>query len=109
MSSSSQVVVVITLVVKPGKEDVALAACEAAIGKTHDEAGCLSYALHRDLDEPRRFVLVERWTSSVAMESHTQQPYVAELYASAADLLDEPPTLHRTSPVPMGDPMKGVL
>ena len=109
MSSSSQVVVVVTVTVKDGRADEALELFADTIRQTHDEAGCLTYAVHRDLDEPNRFVLIERWTSSVAMEAHVQQPYVSHLFERVGDLLDGSPTIIRTAPVPVGDPVKGTL
>ena len=54
-------------------------------------------------------MLVERWTSQVALENHMQQPYVAALGAKAGDLIAEPPVIHFSEPIPVGDPVKGVL
>ena len=105
----SNVVVVATFKIRDGKEDEALAALSSVIEQTHAEAGCLAYALHRDKRDPRTLVLVERWTSQVALDSHFQQPYVAQLGASAAELVSEPPVIVFTEPVPVGDPMKGAL
>jgi len=105
----SNVVVVAIFKVKEGLADDAIAALTDAITATHDEAGCLAYALHRDVNAPESLVLVERWTSQVALEAHLQQPYIAALGAKAAELLAAPPQMHICGPVPVGDPMKGVL
>lgn len=105
----SNVVVVATFKAKEGKVDEAIAALTPVIEQTHDEAGCLSYALHRDVNDPQTLVLVERWTSQVALESHFQQPYVAALGELAAELLAEPPRLNFTTPLPVGDDLKGSL
>ena len=109
MSSGSQVVVVASVEVKPGSEDAALEIFSETIRRTHDEAGCLNYALHRDEDNPQRFVLIERWTSQVALENHTLQPYVTDLLARIAEHLAGPPAIHRCSPMPIGDEVKGTL
>ena len=69
-------VVVATMFVRAGKEAEAEEALRELASATHAEAGCLSYALHRDPKEPRTLVFVERWTSTVALENHLHQPYV---------------------------------
>lgn len=105
----SHVVVTALFTVKDDRVDDAIAAITDTIVATHDEAGCLAYALHRDVNAPSTLVLVERWTSQVALEAHLQQPYVAKLGAAAADLLAAPPAIHICEPIPIGDPMKGTL
>ena len=105
----SNVVVLATFKVQEGKVDEAIAALTPVIEQTHDEAGCLSYALHRDVNDAQTLVLVERWTSQVALESHFQQPYIATLGEVATELLAEPPSLHFCTPVPIGDEIKGTL
>ena len=105
----SQVVVVAIFEVQEGKAEEAEAALRETIEATHAEAGCLNYALHRDAGDPNVFVLVEKWTSQVALDSHFQQPYVAALGERASGVLAAPPTIRFCSPIPVGDPMKGAL
>src|SRR5829696_3438443 len=102
MNSGSQVVVVASVEVKPGSEDAALEIFSDTIRQTHDEAGCLSYALHRDNDNPQRYVIVERWTSQVALEHHGMQPYVKTLFEKIGEHLAGPPSIWRTTPMPVG-------
>lgn len=109
MSEQAAVVVVATVQVKPGSEDAALAALETAIAATHGEEGCLSYALHRDYENPQRFVMVERWASREALEAHFGTPHLGALFAALPDLVAAPPEIIRTEPVPLGDATKGVL
>ena len=105
----SNVVVVATFKVQEGRVDEAIEALTPVIEQTHDEPGCLSYALHRDVNDPLRLVLVERWTSQVALERHFQQPYLEGLGQLAGGLLSEPPTPNFCPPVPPGDELKGTL
>jgi quinol monooxygenase YgiN len=105
----SNVVVVATFKAREGKVDEVIAAITPVIEQTHDEAGCLSYALHRDVNDSDTLVIVERWTSQVALESHFQQPYMAALGAAAGELLASPPGLFFCSPLPIGDVTKGTL
>jgi quinol monooxygenase YgiN len=105
----TQVVVVASFEVQPGKADEAEAALRETIVATHGEAGCLSYALHRDTKDPNVYVLIERWTSQVALDNHLLQPYVKALGEKAGGLLASPPTIRFCEPVPAGDPIKGTL
>jgi quinol monooxygenase YgiN len=102
----SQVVVVATYRVPAGGRDGALEALRTLAERTHDEAGCLACALHEDPDDKGVLVLVERWTSSVALENHRLQAYVTGLDHSA---FDGEPEMRVLRPVPAGDPMKGTL
>ncbi len=105
----SRVVVVATIKAKPGREDELETGLKELAASTHAEAGCLSYALHRDAADPAVMVMVEHWTSQVALDSHFQQPYVLAVGERASDLLAEPPVIRFCAPVPAGDPVKGVL
>ena len=109
VTAMSNVIVVATFKVQEGRVDEAIAGLTPVIEQTHDEPGCLSYALHRDVNDPLTLVLVERWTSQVALESHFQQPYMEGLGQLAAELLSEPPTLKFCTPLAIGDDLKGTL
>ena len=109
MSSSEKVVVVATLQVKPGTEDEALAAAGAAIPPTHEEDGCLGYALHQDLADPTRFVFVEQWASVEALDAHSTASHLQEAFGKLGPLLAAPPVILRLAAVPFGDETKGVL
>ncbi len=105
----SSVIVVATFRAREGRAEEVIAGLTPVIEQTHAEAGCLAYALHRDVNDPQTLVLIERWTSQVALESHFQQPYMAGIGELAAELLAEPPQLHFCTPLPAGDPVKGAL
>jgi quinol monooxygenase YgiN len=109
MNASSQVVVVATLQVRPGTEEEALAALTDAVAAAQGEEGCIAYALHRDLDDPSRFIMVERWTGQAALDAHNRRPHVAELLGKVGPLAASAPSIIRTAPVPAGDPGKGAL
>ena len=104
----SEVVVVATFKVKPGKEEEAERMLRAVIAPTHAEEGCLTYAFHRGLDDPTQFAMVERWASREALDAHLQTPHVAQL-SSAVDLLAEPPQIVFAEALPEGDADKGTL
>lgn len=105
----SSVVVVASFQAREGKVEEVIAGLTPVIEQTHAEAGCLAYALHRDVNDPDTLVLIERWTSQVALESHFQQPYIAGIGELAAELLAAPPVLHFCTPLVVGDAVKGAL
>ena len=109
MSPTAEVVVVATVDVKPESADAAQAAITTAIEATHAEPGALAYALHRDLKDPNRFVIVEKWANLAALEEHAQTPHLKQLFADLGPLLAAPPTIVRTAPIPVGDGAKGTL
>jgi quinol monooxygenase YgiN len=102
-------VVIAHIQVKPGREAEAEAALAELVSATHGEAGCQSYALHRDAEDPRTLVFVEKWTSSVALDGHRLQPHMAAFAAQAGELLEGPPRVQVLEALPLGDPMKGSL
>lgn len=95
----------------PGKGDEVLEAFRACQVKTHEEAGNLSYALHRDNADHDHIVLVERWASQQALDEHMGTPHVADLLAVAGTegMLASAPELTFSSPLPSGDPAKGTI
>jgi quinol monooxygenase YgiN len=105
----SQVVVVATVRAKDGQREAALDALRRLAEHTHTEAGCLAYAIHEDAQDRGRLVVVERWTSQVALENHALQPYLKEILGGAREILEGPPDVRVLTPVPAGDPVKGTL
>jgi quinol monooxygenase YgiN len=104
------IVVTALVQVRPEEVDAALPILETAITATHGEAGCISYALHRDVDDPARFVIVEKWASPEALAEHAETPHLKQLFTDLGPLLAAPPTIVRTEPVPIGEPTgKGLL
>lgn len=104
------IVVTALVQVRPEATDTALSALETAITATHGEAGCITYALHRDLEDPSRFVIVEKWASPEALAEHGETPHLKQLFADLGPLLAAPPTIVRTEPVEIGEPGgKGLL
>ena len=105
----SRVVVVATFEIQEGKGEEAKALLHELIEGSHAEAGCLSYALHRDNNDPNVFVIVEVWTSQVALEAHFQHPYVKALAERGPDVIASPPVIRFCAPLTVGDPVKGAL
>ncbi|MQA03779.1 MAG: antibiotic biosynthesis monooxygenase [Streptosporangiales bacterium] len=78
----------------------------AVVPKVHEEDGCELYALHEADD---RLVLVEQWTSGDALQAHLDGPTIVELNAGLNGRTERQADVVIMSPVPLGDPGKGVV
>src|SRR5215208_1516593 len=44
------------------------------VHRSRTEPGCISHAVHRDVEEPNRLMFVERWESRDALHTHFAVP-----------------------------------
>jgi quinol monooxygenase YgiN len=84
----SEIAVVAISVAKPGYEEQLRQALEGIVGPTRKEAGVLQYDLHRDVQEPRRFVFVERWESAEALAVHAKSAHIDAYRKAVADWVE---------------------
>jgi quinol monooxygenase YgiN len=107
----SDVVVVADLLAAPGNGDALVEAFAEAIARTHEEEGCLLYALHRDAADPDHFVHVEKYRSQADVDSHMAQPYTQAVFAWAGTPgnLARAPQLTFLTGLGMGTAEKGSL
>ena len=107
----SEIVVIVSLQAGEGRGDEVVKAFAEAIPPTHDEEGCLLYALNRDTKDPDHFVHVEKWRSQEDMDVHMQQPHLAALFTALGEpgLMAGGSPIQRFEAVPLGDPAKGAL
>jgi quinol monooxygenase YgiN len=105
----SEVVVVVTLRAKPGKEEEMAAAFTAGSAETHQEDGCLLYAMHQRVDDPAAFAIVECWASQAHLDAHLALPKVKDLIATLDGLAEAQPAFGIYSALLAGDPQKGAL
>ena len=87
--------VVATLVAKPGQEAHLQAALAAVVPLVRTEPGCIRYDLQRDLDAPDRFVMIETWRDTAALEAHAQGEAFTALASSFDGLLLTTPDIRR--------------
>jgi quinol monooxygenase YgiN len=105
----SEVVVMAVFKAKEGREREVSEALSEVAAQTHEEEGCLLYALHSSPHEEGRFGLIERWTDQEALNEHLAKPYIQALGERAGDVLAEPPQVYFLDPLAAGDPAKGAL
>jgi quinol monooxygenase YgiN len=91
-------------VAKPGCEAPLRAALEALVPATQAEAGYIRYELHQDLDEPRRFIILEEWRDRASFDAHVTAPHTLRYGEQAGDWI-EFATFHPMAPV--ADPVAG--
>ncbi|EIF31607.1 hypothetical protein BCh11DRAFT_07136 [Burkholderia sp. Ch1-1] len=84
----SEIAVVAISVAKPGYEEQLSEVLEGLVGPTRKEQGALQYDLHRDVQEPRRFVFVERWESQEALAAHAQSAHITAYRKVVADWVE---------------------
>ncbi|MCE3551149.1 MULTISPECIES: antibiotic biosynthesis monooxygenase [Pseudonocardia] len=107
---AESVVVVATVVPKPGREAETEAAFLAAVAATHaQDEGCELYALHRSVRGPDGFVVIEKWASTEALAAHGAGAAFTALSARFEDLLAEPLGVTVMAPIPAGDEKLGLL
>ncbi len=86
----TKIAVVAVCKAKTGKED----ALEEALGKlvspSRKDDGCISYDLHRNLDDHSVFIFYERWESKDLLDQHLAQPHLTAFGEKAGELLDGP-------------------
>ncbi|MCG3116197.1 MAG: antibiotic biosynthesis monooxygenase [Candidatus Manganitrophus sp. SA1] len=88
-----ELTVVVQAKAKPGKEAELEKTWEAIIGPTHQEPGCLSYVLHRAVDDPAVFISIERWESKEAIDQHFATRHVQALLRRVPDLVAGAPEI----------------
>jgi quinol monooxygenase YgiN len=67
----------------------------ALVEPTRREAGCLSYELLQNSDDPTDFVYVEKWASAAAERTHFSTPHVSDALKRLAGLLAAEPEISR--------------
>jgi quinol monooxygenase YgiN len=80
--------VVAIFTAKAGMEAQLEALLEGLIDTTLQEAGCISYQLNRDVQNPRRFVFTEVWASQAYLDRHGAAPHLVALRGQLPALID---------------------
>ncbi len=94
---------------QPGKEAEAAEAFKALVEPTHREQGCILYALHQGVDDPRRLAFVERWASRESLDAHLASPDVQEVLARVEELFGDSADIVVYEPLTGGDTKKGSI
>lgn len=82
------VIVVARIKAKPGLDDEMAGNLEQLVDKTRAEAGCLQYDLHRNDEDPTRFLFYERWESAAHLDTHMKTEHFLDIRARTEPLSD---------------------
>jgi quinol monooxygenase YgiN len=102
------VTVVAVLTAKPGLGPRVIDSFREVSPLVHAEEGCELYAAHLQEDGDT-VVMVERWSTRADLDAHADGTPLARLNELNADLLERPYDVWFLNPVPLGDPIKGVV
>ncbi len=66
--------------------DKAVQAASVMMRESNKEAGCISYVLSGDLEDPGLFRIFEEWQDGAALKAHFKTPHMAEFNKVIASL-----------------------
>lgn len=83
------IIVTGSVVVEPSRLAEAIELSLRHVRRSRDEPGCVSHAVHQDVEQPNRLVFVEQWEGIDALRAHFAVPeslaFVDELAAMSDD------------------------
>ena len=85
-----EIVVVARVRAIEGRQQEAEKAFREVIAPTHAEEGCLRYGLHQGVEDRQTFMMIERWASREALETHLHTRHVQKLFAALSTLVEGP-------------------
>ena len=80
-----------------------------AIAPTHAEKGCIKYGLHRSIDNPRVFYMIEKWDSKESLDRHLRSTHIQKLFQVLPSCLEGSIEIQPLQAVPGGDPHKSSI
>jgi quinol monooxygenase YgiN len=63
------------------------------VRRSRTEPGCLLHSVHRDVEDPRRFVFLEHWADREALSRHFEVPASGRFVAAVSALAADTPTI----------------
>ncbi len=102
----SQITVLAKVYAKPGCEAALAQTMKAVIQPTHGESGCIKYDFHQALEDPKAFVMIEKWESQAVLDLHLKTPYIQDLFKKLPDLLAKPIEIQVLKSISNGRPEK---
>ncbi|NYJ01994.1 quinol monooxygenase YgiN [Nocardioides thalensis] len=105
----SEVIVVASFVAKPGREGELEKFLADLLDETHQEPGCLLYALNRGLTDPSRLVYVERWENLELLTDHLNSDHIQTALAEVGTYLAQDPDIVYYEEAPGGHADKGSI
>jgi quinol monooxygenase YgiN len=82
-----------SVVARPETFDELLAASLEHVRRSRVEPGCISHAVHRDVEDEYRLVFFERWADRASLDDHFRVPASADFVRTVTRLAAQPPTM----------------
>jgi quinol monooxygenase YgiN len=83
----------VMLKIKAGKEDEFIKAFGECQKGTLKEKGTLRYEINRSTEDPRSFVLYEKWKNIDGLAAHIKEAHTEKLLKMFPDLIDGEPSI----------------
>ena len=80
------IIVTGSAVVDPDRIDDAIAISLEHVRRSRTEPGCVSHAVHRDVEDPFRLVFVEQWADLDVLKVHFDVPASGDFVRALAEL-----------------------
>lgn len=87
------IIVTGTVLAREGAFEDLLAIATEHVARSRAEPGCISHAVHRDIENPMRLQFVERWTDMAALTAHFGVPASGETVRAMTALAAERPSM----------------
>lgn len=82
------------VIARPDTEHAVATLAVEHVERSRAEPGCLSHEVSRDVQQPLRFVFVERWRDMAALQAHFQVDASRQFARAMAELSDGPPQIN---------------
>lgn len=83
------IVLKVDMLVKPCMEEKCKEYIRVMQQHSRQEPGCLMYAGHQSIEEPRRFFFYEQYKDQAALEAHRTAPYFQQYVIGGLDVIME--------------------
>ena len=91
--ATRKVVVTGSIQAQPAHVDELLRLSLEHVRRSRTEPGCISHAVHRDVEDPLRLVFVEEWADRAALLAHFAVPASRAFVKAATALSSAAPTM----------------
>ncbi len=85
---ADEVSVVANFIARRAHEGELLSLLHGLLAPTRAEEGCLRYELNQEIDNPRSFILTERFHNEAAYNAHLTSKHVKRFVDSSADIVE---------------------
>jgi len=90
---ATMMIVTGSILARPETFDELLAASLEHVRRSRAEPGCISHAVHRDVEDEHRLVFFERWADRASLDDHFRVPASADFVRTVTRLAVQPPTM----------------